>query len=73
MPPLPVLSGKELVALFEKAGWEFTRQRGSHMILVKAGEIATLSVPNHKEIAKGTLRSLVRASGQTMDEFLRLR
>lgn len=73
MPPLPVLSGKEVAKIFEKAGWEFARQRGSHMILVKPGQITTLSVPNHKEVARGTLRSLVRASGMTVEQFLRLK
>lgn len=52
------LSGRELVKIFTIDGWEMVRQRGSHMILVKAGHMATLSVPDHKEIAKGTLRSL---------------
>ena len=42
------------------------------MILVKEGSMATLSVPNHKEVARGTLRSLIRASGLTVDEFLNL-
>ena len=37
--------------------------------MTKEGEIVTLSVPNHKEIAKGTLRSLIRAAGLTVDEF----
>ena len=48
------------------------RQRGSHMILVKPGHMATLSVPDHREIAKGTLRSLIRASGLTVDGFAAL-
>jgi hypothetical protein len=39
------------------------------MILVKPGHMATLSVPDHREIAKGTLRSLIRCSGLTVDEF----
>ena len=43
------------------------RQRGSHMILVKAGHMATLSVPDHREVAKGTLRSLIRSSGLTVE------
>lgn len=38
--------------------------------MVKEGEIATLSVPDHKEVAKGTLRSLVRSANLTMDQFL---
>jgi predicted RNA binding protein YcfA (HicA-like mRNA interferase family) len=45
------------------------RQRGSHIIMVKDGEIATLSIPDHKEIAKGTLRSLIRTAGITVEEF----
>jgi predicted RNA binding protein YcfA (HicA-like mRNA interferase family) len=57
---------------FSEEGWEMVRQRGSHMILVKVGHGATLSVPDHKEVARGTLRSLVRASGLTLDEFLEL-
>lgn len=70
MPSLPVLSGKEVVAVFEKFGWQFIRQSGSHMILVKDGEIATLSIPNHREVAKGTLRSLIRTAGLTVNEFV---
>jgi predicted RNA binding protein YcfA (HicA-like mRNA interferase family) len=71
MPALPVLSGREAVRVFEKLGWEVARQRGSHLILVKEGEIATLSIPNHKEIAKGTLRSLIRSAGLTVEAFVR--
>ena len=48
------------------------RQRGSHMILVKEGRMATLSVPDHKEVAKGTLRSLIRCSGLTAEGFVAL-
>jgi len=70
MPSLPILSGKEVVAVFEKFGWQFIRQSGSHMILVKDGEIATLSIPNHREVAKGTLRSLIRTAGLTVNEFV---
>jgi predicted RNA binding protein YcfA (HicA-like mRNA interferase family) len=69
MARLPVLSGAEAVKVFEKAGWTVDRQRGSHVILVKDGHIATLSVPDHKELAKGTLRSLIRAAGMNTDDF----
>ncbi|NBC47734.1 MAG: addiction module toxin, HicA family [Gammaproteobacteria bacterium] len=69
MPPLPKLSGREVVRIFERFGWNVARQKGSHIILVKDDNIATLSVPDHKEVAKGTLRSLLRASGLTVSEF----
>ena len=72
MPSLPNVSGREVVKAFAGAGWEFAWQKGSHMILVKPGHIASLSVPDHKEIAKGTLRSLIRASGLTVEEFVEL-
>ena len=71
MPQLPLLSGREVVRRFEKFGWQVTRQRGSHIILVKEGARATLSVPDHKEVARGALRSLLRAAGLTVEEFVR--
>jgi predicted RNA binding protein YcfA (HicA-like mRNA interferase family) len=70
MPPIPLLSGREVVRVFENFGWQIARQRGSHIILVKEGARATLSVPDHKEVARGTLRSLIRASGLTVEEFI---
>jgi predicted RNA binding protein YcfA (HicA-like mRNA interferase family) len=69
MPALPLLSGRKAVRVFEKLGWQVARQRGSHIIMVKDGEMTTLSVPDHKEVAKGTLRSLIRSAGITVDEF----
>jgi len=70
MPQLPAISGREVVRVFERLGWEIARQRGSHIIMKKSEHIATLSVPDHKEIAKGTLRSLIRAAELTVAEFL---
>ena len=72
MPALPTISGREALAAFQKDGWTFARQRGSHMILVKLGHIASLSVPDHKELAKGTLRGLLRAAGMTPETFIEL-
>ena len=69
MAQLPSLSGTEVVKTLEKLGWEFSRQSGSHMVLTKEGEMATLSIPKHKQIAKGTLRSLLRAANLTVEEF----
>jgi predicted RNA binding protein YcfA (HicA-like mRNA interferase family) len=71
MASLPVLSGKEVVRVFERFGWKAVRQSSSHIIMTKAGEITTLSIPDHKEVAKGTLRSLIRSANLTIDEFVR--
>jgi predicted RNA binding protein YcfA (HicA-like mRNA interferase family) len=69
MPNVPLLSGREVVRVFENFGWQVARQRASHIILVKEGARATLSVPDHKEVARGTLRALIRAAGLTVEEF----
>ncbi len=70
MQKLPLLSGREVVKIFERLGWEVARQRGSHIILVKEGHIATLSVPDHREVARGTLRALIARADITVEEFL---
>jgi predicted RNA binding protein YcfA (HicA-like mRNA interferase family) len=70
MPTLPSLSGKDVVRVFEAFGWEVARQRSSHIIMIKEGEMVTLSIPDHKEVAKGTLRSLIRSANITVGEFL---
>ena len=59
MAILPSLSGRDVVKVFEADGWRIARQRRSHIILVKDGHIATLSIPDHREVAKGTLRSII--------------
>ena len=72
MPPVPLVRPQEAVRAFEKLGWEVARRRGkgSHIILTKAGHIATLSVPDHPQVARGTLRSLIAKAGLTVEEFL---
>jgi len=45
MASLPVLSGREVVKVFESFGWEVSRQSGSHIVMTKEGEIATLRYP----------------------------
>jgi len=68
---LPVLSGREVAKVFGKLGWEIARQKGSHIVMTKQGHIATLSVPDHKEVAKGTLRKLIARAGITIEDFLK--
>lgn len=69
MEQLPLLRGRAVVQVFEVLGWRVARQRGSHIILVKDNHPATLSVPDHPEVARGTLRSLIRAAGLTTEQF----
>lgn len=69
MPPLPVLSGAEVIRIFEKFGWQVVRRKGSHVVMTKHGQIVTLSIPDHKEVARGTLRGLIKMAGLTIDQF----
>ena len=72
MASLPSVSGERAVRTFQKAGWLKDRQHGSHVILIKPGHPASLSVPQHREPAPGTLRALIRASGIPVDQFVDL-
>lgn len=73
MGRLANISGKDAVKAFERAGWTKIGQVGSHAVMVKNGVRANLSVPQHRELAPGTLRALIRCSGMTVDDFLQLR
>jgi len=72
MPSLPAVSGERAVRAFQKAGWIRDRQHGSHVILIKPGSPASLSVPQHRELGPGTLRALIRASGMSVAQFVAL-
>ena len=73
MTRLPVTSGRAAVKAFEKMGYAVDHQTGSHIILRHtAPPHRRLSVPDHNELAKGMLRSLLRHAGLTVDEFLGL-
>ncbi len=63
------ISGKDAVKIFQTFGYMIDHQTGSHMILYHESR-PTLSIPNHKELAPGLLRGLIRKSGLTVDEFL---
>ncbi len=70
MPSIPSLKAKDVIKAFQCMGWSVARQKGSHIIMVKDGEIASLSVPNHNPVARGTLRSLIRSANITVQDFI---
>lgn len=72
MSKLANISGKVAAKAFQKAGWQVRGQVGSHMVLTKPGVRANLTVPQHSELAPGTLRSLIKTAGLDVDEFLKL-
>lgn len=73
MSRLPVLSGRQLCKILEKKGYRKDHQTGSHIILRnEKPPHRRLTVPDHKEIAKGTLRAILRQAGLAPDEFKEL-
>ena len=70
MSALPLFRPREVVRAFEELGWQVARQRGSHIVLTKPGSVVTLSVPDHAQVARGTLRALIAKAGITVEEFL---
>jgi predicted RNA binding protein YcfA (HicA-like mRNA interferase family) len=70
---LPVVSGRDVVRAMEKIGYEMDRQRGSHMVLRQAiPPFRRLTIPDHKEVAKGTLRAILRQAGLSVEQFVEL-
>ncbi len=67
---LPVISGKEAVRAFEKAGWYIDRRAKSrHIIMKKSGMKTTLSIPEHKTLDRGLLRALIRDAFISVADF----
>ena len=71
MGHLPVCSGRDAVKAFGKLGYVVDHQTGSHIIM-RHPNLRRLTIPDHRELAKGTLRSLIREAGISRDEFLGL-
>jgi predicted RNA binding protein YcfA (HicA-like mRNA interferase family) len=74
MSRLPDVSGAELVKALRKAGFVVLRQKGSHLSMEKkdvTGDWRTV-VPMHHEIARGTLHDILKQTGLTREEFIKL-
>ena len=73
MPELRRVSGQEVIRALERLGFAQVRQRGSHVMLKRQtskGEVGCV-VPLHRELAIGTLRSILRQAQVTLDEFVK--
>ena len=70
MSKLPVVSGRKVAKGLGKLGYHIDHQTGSHMILRQTQfPHRRLTVPDHKELAKGTLRAIIREAGLTVAEL----
>ena len=71
MARLPIISGDDLVRVLRVVGFVWDHTEGSHMILLHP-DGRRLSVPRHRELGRGLLRSLIRDAGLSREEFIRL-
>jgi len=70
---LPAISGRDAVKALRKIGYEIDHQTGSHMILRRTTyPFRRLTVPDHRELAKGTLRAIIREAGLAVEQFVGL-
>ena len=69
--PLPLRSGRIVARVFERAGWEWDRLHRGHLLYLRRGEPAVLSIPDHSVIYPDTLRQLLRIASMTNEEYLR--
>ena len=72
MTKLPNISGKVCIKTLAKIGYYQKRQERSYIILRKDDPFSQIVVPNHKNIAKGTLRTIIKNAGLTIDQFVNL-
>jgi|WetSurMetagenome_2_1015567.scaffolds.fasta_scaffold464131_2 predicted RNA binding protein YcfA (HicA-like mRNA interferase family) len=70
-PKLPVVSGAQLIKAFGKLGYYIRSQQGSHIHL-RHPINPPLTIPNHREIARGTLRAIIRQAGLSVDTFIEI-
>jgi len=68
MPSLPRISGREAIRALEKLGFVVRRQRGGHVVL-RRGSVGCV-VPDHKELKTGTLSSVLKQAGISVEDFL---
>ena len=71
MSRLRILSGEEVIGIFLSFDFNVAAQRGSHIKLVRitnSGTRQTLTIPNHPEIDKGTLKAIYRQALRYVSE-----
>lgn len=71
MPPLPVISGADCVRALERIGYVIVRRRGSHIRMQAPGR-PPVTVPDHRNLDRGTLRAIIRDADLTVEAFTEL-
>lgn len=71
---LPVVSGRKVIKALTKAGFKVAGRRGTHVKLKKKvnDKIFVVIVPDHAELARGTLKSILRQANIAREDFIKL-
>ncbi len=69
MSHLPRISGRDCYKSLSKIGYLFIRQSGSHIIIRRKDPFSQITIPDHKELDRGTLRAIIRQANLSIDEF----
>ena len=72
MTKLPVVSGRECVKALQRAGFEIRRTKGDHVFMQRNDPRAVTTVPQHRELDRGTLKAILNQCRLTVDEFIEL-
>ncbi|GBF82457.1 type II toxin-antitoxin system HicA family toxin [Aphanothece sacrum] len=72
MSKLPNISGKDCIKTLSKVGFYEKRRESSHVILRRDEPFAQVVIPDHKELAKGTLRAIIRDADLSIEAFINL-
>ncbi|MCC5605966.1 type II toxin-antitoxin system HicA family toxin [Nostoc sp. CHAB 5834] len=72
MSKLPSISGRDCAKALENVGFYEKRRESSHIILRRDEPFTQVVVPDHQELAKGTLRAIIRDADLTVEEFIAL-
>jgi predicted RNA binding protein YcfA (HicA-like mRNA interferase family) len=73
MAGLPAVSGSKVVKALERAGFTVARISGSHHVLRHPdGRVVVVPVHPGRDMAKGTLRSVLTLVGMTADDLRKL-
>ena len=64
------LAGRDVRTALERLGFSVKRQKGSHMVMMRADPSCRVVVPDHKAVRIGTLRKIISQAGLTVDDFL---
>ena len=62
----------KLVKAFEQEGFTFDRQRGDHLIYIKAGVIRPVVIPVYDQVPVFIVKNLLRTAGMSRERYFEL-